>query len=104
MPARLGPTVGSTAYLDAWRQMPVGVDRKALLTDLYPPEVIDLVERGPHRFTQWTGNLVGASLPELPVAVAVQDATLSAVAPQDALDRAATTLREIQATLPGGGR
>lgn len=101
-PARLGPVPGSTEYIEAWRQSPVGVDRKALLRDLFPPESVAALEGGLLTMNQWEGDLVGASLGELPVAQAVFEATVGGSDPRTALRKAAGSLREIQSTLPRG--
>jgi multiple sugar transport system substrate-binding protein len=103
-PVRLGPLPGSNAYVEAWRQMPVGVDRKAVLHEIYPPEVLAAVENGLLTMNQWQGDLVGASLGELPVAQAVFESTVGGADPRGALRTAATELREIQSTLPRGPR
>ena len=100
VPLRYGQIPGSTEFLDAWRKMPTGVDRKALLTDLYPPNVTLNLAVGPSGFQQWRGDLVGASLSELPIAAAVDVTVRGMLSPQQAAERAANTLRDIQATLP----
>ena len=100
LPLRKGPVAGSTAYLEAWRDLPIGVNRKMLLRDIYPPDVVAAVEIGPQTFHQWSGDLIGASLAELPIPAAVHAVVTRAQSPQQAAEEAAFTLREIQDTLP----
>jgi len=40
-PVRRGDAAGSTAFEEMWATLPVGVDRKAPLGDIYPKSVID---------------------------------------------------------------
>ena len=40
-PVRRGNKSDPSAYTKAWSKLPVGVDRKAPLTDLYSADVID---------------------------------------------------------------
>ena len=99
-PLRRGLTPGGTEYLEAWRKLPVGVDREALLVDYYPPDVIEALERTPETFEQWGGDLVGASLAEMPVATAVSRTVRGELSPQQAAEEAAETLRAIEVSLP----
>jgi multiple sugar transport system substrate-binding protein len=39
-PSRSGSTPGATDFVDLWSNLPVGVDRKAPLSDFYPADVI----------------------------------------------------------------
>jgi multiple sugar transport system substrate-binding protein len=103
-PVRPGPAAGSTEYVDTWQTLPVGVDTEAPLTEVYPPEVLAALQAGPKAFTRWgitqgQGDLVGASLGELPVAAAVAATTSGGVQPQAAAEQAAAALRQIQDTL-----
>lgn len=100
VPSRLGPKPGSTEYIDAWRRLPIGVDREAPLADLYPPDVVRAVEDGTRSFQQWKGDLVGASLSELPVAAAVHEVVEHGGPASTAAAKAANDLRSIQRTLP----
>ena len=52
-PVRRGPTPDSDEYLQAWAKLPVGVDRKAPLGDLYPQSVIDNIVGGLARAQRW---------------------------------------------------
>ena len=103
-PARLGPAPGSNEYVDRWKTLPSGVDSEAPLADVYGPEVLAALQAGPKAFTRWgitqgQGNLIGASLGELPVAAAVAAVTGGGIEPQTAADAAAAKLTTIQENL-----
>ena len=103
-PVRQGSAPGGTEYVDAWEGLPIGVDSEAPTAEVYPQEVLDVLTSGPEAFTRWgitqgQGDLIGASLGELPVPEAVAAATTGGVAPQEAADQAAATLQEIQDSL-----
>jgi multiple sugar transport system substrate-binding protein len=103
-PARVGSSPGSTDIVDRWEALPVGVDAKAPLEQLYPKEVLDVLQTGPEEFSRWgfpqgQGELIGASLGELPVPAAVAAVTTGATDPQGAAQQAAEALRRIQETL-----
>ena len=76
--SRSGPGTADnpTEYVDAWKDLEVGVDTKAPLSDFYPQEVIDILASGADTFSRWgitqgQGDLIGASLGELPVPQAI---------------------------------
>ena len=52
-PVRRGGSPGSDEYLRAWSKLPVGVDRKAPLGDLYPQAVIDNIVGGLDTAQRW---------------------------------------------------
>lgn len=52
-PVRRGSTPGGDEYLRQWAKLPVGVDRKAPLADLYPQAVIDNITGGLDRAQRW---------------------------------------------------
>jgi multiple sugar transport system substrate-binding protein len=103
-PVRQGPAPGSTEYVEKWQTLPVGVDSEAPLSEVYGPEVLAALQAGPKAFTRWgitqgQGDLIGASLGELPVAAAVAGITGGGVEPQAGAEEAAGKLRAIQDTL-----
>jgi multiple sugar transport system substrate-binding protein len=103
-PVRTGPAAGSDEYVSTWKTLPVGVDTEAPLAEVYGPEVLAALEAGPEAFTRWgitqgQGDLIGASLGELPVAAGVAAVTGGGVQPQAAADEAAAKLTAIQDTL-----
>jgi multiple sugar transport system substrate-binding protein len=103
-PARSGSTPGGTEYVDRWKTLPVGVDTEGPLTQFYPPEVLNVLATGPEAFTRWgitqgQGDLIGASLGELPVPAAVAAVTGGAVDAQGAAAQAEVALKSIQESL-----
>jgi multiple sugar transport system substrate-binding protein len=52
-PVRRGDSKNPGLYLDAWSKLPVGVDRKAPLADLYPAEVISSIAAGLETANRW---------------------------------------------------
>lgn len=63
-PVRRGDEAGSTKYEELWATLPVGVDRKAPLADIYPKAVIDDIVAGLAVGNRWgvaSGNLATAS-------------------------------------------
>ncbi len=73
--SRCGPDRrrAATSTSPRWKTLPVGVDTEAPLAEVYGPEVLAALAAGPEAFTRWgitqgQGDLIGASLGELPVA------------------------------------
>jgi multiple sugar transport system substrate-binding protein len=52
-PVRRGTEEDPTSFVDAWSELPVGVDRKAPLAEIYPKEVIDNVVAGLESADRW---------------------------------------------------
>ena len=52
-PVRRGNAENPTAFVDAWSKLPVGVDRKAPLADLYAQEMIDEIVGGLDVAQRW---------------------------------------------------
>ncbi|WP_205648718.1 ABC transporter substrate-binding protein [Acuticoccus kandeliae] len=52
-PVRRGDAEDPEKYVKAWRALPVGVDRKAPLTDLYAPETIEEIVGGLDSAARW---------------------------------------------------
>jgi multiple sugar transport system substrate-binding protein len=80
VPVRTGTANDRTKFSDAWSKMPVGVDKKAPLSDFYSNDVLDALADGPSELARWgisqgQGALVGALQGEQPVATAVNDVT-----------------------------
>lgn len=103
-PARTGSSPGATDFVDRWESLPIGVNRKAPMTEIYPQDVLDALQTGPDEFSRWgfpqgQGELIGASLGELPVPAAVAALTSGGTDAQGAARQAADALRAIQDTL-----
>jgi multiple sugar transport system substrate-binding protein len=103
-PVRAGTAEKPTQYVDAWKDLDVGVDSKAPLSKFYPKEVIDILSSGADKFSRWgitqgQGDLIGASLGELPVPQAIGAMTGGGADAQAAAGQAAKSLRTIKSTL-----
>jgi len=103
-PVRNGTADNPTEYVEAWQGLDVGVDTSAPLSDFYPQEVIDILQSGADTFSRWgitqgQGDLVGASLGELPVPQAIGALTGGGSDAQAAAEQAAEALRVIQDSL-----
>jgi multiple sugar transport system substrate-binding protein len=64
-PMRQGTTDDPTLYIEGWRELTSGVDRKAPLSDYYSEDVINGLITGSNNFARWgfiegQGELVGA--------------------------------------------
>ena len=100
-PVRSGTADKPTEYVEAWQGLDVGVDSKAPLSDFYPQEVIDIIQSGADNFSRWgitqgQGDLIGASLGELPVPQAIGELTGGGTDPEGAASQAAEAVRGIQ--------
>jgi multiple sugar transport system substrate-binding protein len=103
-PARTGTAQQPDQYVTAWRALPAGVDTKAPLSDYYPAPVLDALAGSVDTFGRWgitqgQGDLVGATLGELPVPQAIADMTAGAIDPAEAAKRADAAVTEIQGSL-----
>ena len=103
-PVRLGTKENPTQYVDAWKDLEMGVDTKAPLAEFYPQEVIDILTSGADKFSRWgitqgQGDLVGASLGELPVPKAIGELTGGNTDAAGAAKQAADDLRTIKKSL-----
>ncbi|AEB11431.1 ABC transporter substrate-binding protein [Marinithermus hydrothermalis] len=63
-PVRRGTPDDPTRFVEAWADLPVGVDRKAPLSQFYPPEVIQTIVEGLDQGKRWAfskgrGELIG---------------------------------------------
>jgi multiple sugar transport system substrate-binding protein len=52
-PIRRGTKDNPTAFVEGWSKLPVGVDRKAPLTDLYDAETISTIVSGLDTAARW---------------------------------------------------
>jgi len=104
VPVREGTPDNPTEFVDAWHELPAGVDTQRPLAELYTPDVIEALSSSPETFSRWgfpqgEGELVGATLGELPVAQAISAMTAGDVDAAEAAARAAEDIRSIQASL-----
>ena len=93
-PMRQGNADDATAYIDGWKTLETGVDRRSALGDIYSDEVINTLIQGAGSFNRWgfpqgQGPLVSAVYESLPVPRLLRDAL------DDTLD-AAAAVEEMQ--------
>lgn len=103
-PARKGTKDDGEKFTKAWNSLPAGVDTKKPLGDIYPPAVLDALRISPDTFRRWgitqnQGELVGATLSELPVPKAVNALTNGDVDGAAAAKQAADAVRNIKKSL-----
>jgi multiple sugar transport system substrate-binding protein len=103
IPVRTGTADRPDSFSTAWDAMPAGVDSRKPLSEIYPPEVLAALRQSPEKFQRWgfeqgQGQLVGATLGELPVPKAV-NSMLSGTSADEAASTAAEAVRSIQASL-----
>ncbi|MCO1660085.1 ABC transporter substrate-binding protein [Pseudonocardia humida] len=103
-PTRTGTADSPNQYVDAWRALPAGVDTKAPLSQFYPAEVLDTLGTSVDTFRRWgitqgQGDLIGATLGELPLPQAIAAMTSGATDPAAAAAQADADVTEIQDSL-----
>jgi len=104
IPTRQGTQEEPTRYIDAWEDMPAGVDTKAPLSKFYSPEVLEALRTSPDTIQRWAitqgaGGLLGATLSELPVPQAVNAVTTGQVDGAGAAQQADEAVTSIQESL-----
>ncbi|TQS43519.1 ABC transporter substrate-binding protein [Cryptosporangium phraense] len=104
VPVRTGDSSNKNAYVDAWRKLPAGVDKKAPLATVYPAALVDQLVSSVDTFDRWgieqgQGKLVGAALGELPVAKAVNALTSGQIDASEAAKRCDDQISDIKKSL-----
>ena len=104
IPTRKGTADNPTEYVDAWRKMPAGVDTKAPLSKFFDDDVLTSLQESPDTIQRWAitqgaGELLGATLSELPVAQAVNRVTTGEVDGAGAASQADEDVTSIQDSL-----
>lgn len=102
-PMRAGSTPGATDYIDGWRNLNIGVDRKAPISDFYGDDVIDALVNGATNFGRWgftegQGELVGGLYSELVFPTLIADIINGSLTAEEASAEAQTLVEEIQAS------
>lgn len=101
IPTRQGTADDPTKFIDAWSTLPAGVDTKAPLSDFYDAETLDALKKSPDTIQRWAltqgaGDLLGATLSELPVAQEVNKVTTGQVDGQQAAQEADQAVTDIK--------
>ncbi len=99
-PARSGTKDNPQEYIQAWNKMKVGVDTKAPLSELYPPEVLEALTKSTDTmnrwgFTQGQGRIVGALAAEQPIPKALAAMLDGQLTPDAAAKQAQADVEEI---------
>lgn len=88
-PMRRGTPDDPTKFVDGWKTLETGVDRKAPLSDFYGTDVINELIEGTSHFQRWgflqgQGELVTAIYTTLPVPRAIRDVLDGTLTPEEA--------------------
>ena len=99
-PARSGTKDNPEEYKAAWSKMEVGVDSKAPLSELYPPEVLEALTTSTDTMSRWgfqqgQGKIVGALAAEQPIPKALADMLDGQLKPDAAAQQAQADVEEI---------
>jgi multiple sugar transport system substrate-binding protein len=99
-PVRSGTKDNPEEYIEAWKTLKAGVDTKALLSDFYPPEVLEALTKSTDTMNRWgfqqgQGELIGAQLSELPIPKALASEIAGKLNAQDAAKQAQADVEEI---------
>jgi multiple sugar transport system substrate-binding protein len=104
IPTRQGTADEPTKFIDEWTGLPAGVDTKAPLSDFYDPETLEALKTAPDTIQRWAitqgaGELLGATLSELPVAQAANKVSTGEIDGQQAAQEADQDVTSIQESL-----
>ncbi len=106
-PMRQGTADNPTANIEAWQTLESGVDRRAVLGEIYGTEVIQGLIEGSSNFSRWgfvdgQGELVAAIYSSLPVPIGIADVLDGGATPEEAAAEMAARAEEEQEFLTGG--
>src|SRR5215212_11753880 len=106
VPTRLGTADNPKEYYDAWTKMEAGVDKKELLSNIYPAEVLQAVAASPGSFDRWgipqgQGSLAAAVGGQFVVPQALAKMINSGASAADAADQAQKGAEEVKKDLGG---
>ena len=104
IPTRKGTADNPTQYIDQWSKLPAGVDTKAPLSKFYDASVLEALRTSPDTIQRWalnegSGELLGATLSELPVAQSVNKVTTGEETGEEAAKEADEAVTKIQDSL-----
>ena len=105
-PMRSGTVDNPTGFIDTWKTLETGVDRKAPLSAFYSQETNDRIADGANSFARWgfpqgQGDLVSAVYTSLPVPAAIGEVLDGGMSAADAVAEAAAAIEE-ELSLIGG--
>jgi multiple sugar transport system substrate-binding protein len=99
-PARSGTKDNPEEYTQAWSKLEAGVDAKAPLSELYPPEVLEALTKSTDSMNRWgfpqgQGRIVGALAAEQPIPKALAAMLDGQLTPDAAAKQAQADVEEI---------
>ncbi len=103
-PMRRGTTENPTLFLDGWKELETGVDRKATLGSIYSEDVINTLIEGASSFDRWgfpqgQGPLVTALYESLTVPRLLRDTLDNTLTPQQAVEEMQVEVETILADI-----
>jgi multiple sugar transport system substrate-binding protein len=106
MPARSGTAGNPKEYADGWTKLTAGVDKKELLTKVYPAEVLNTIVASPGNFERWgipqnQGALAAAVAGQYVVPQALAKMLNSGASAADAANEAQKGAEQVQKDLGG---
>ncbi|WP_116949734.1 ABC transporter substrate-binding protein [Jiangella endophytica] len=104
IPTRQGTADDAEEYVTAWEGLDAGVDTLAPLGDFYDAQTLETVRTSAETIQRWgfeqgQGQLVGATLGELPVAAALNELVSGSGTGEEAAQQAQDAVAEIQQSL-----
>lgn len=104
VPTRYGTAENPTEFSDAWAGLSAGVDTKALLSDVYGPDILAAVAAAPDGFNRWgirqgKGALAGAVGGQFVIPQVLAEMLNSGLSAKDAAKKAQELAGVIQADL-----
>lgn len=103
-PMRQGTADNPTAFIDGWKELETGVDRRAALGTIYSDEVINTLIEGAGSFNRWgfpqgQGTLVSAVYESLPVPRLLRDVLDGTLTAEAAVEEMQFEVEDLQASL-----
>jgi multiple sugar transport system substrate-binding protein len=106
MPARSGTSANPKEYADGWIKLSAGVDKKEVLTDIYPAEVLNNIVGSSGNFQRWgipegQGELAAAVAGQYVVPQALAKMLNSGASAADAANQAQQGAEQVKKDLGG---
>ncbi|MEN8171865.1 MAG: ABC transporter substrate-binding protein [Chloroflexota bacterium] len=102
MPMRYGTSQNPSFFLDQWRKLPIGVDRKLPISEIYNQEILETLVAGSQDFQRWGfipnskhRELVGILYSELIIPGLIADIIDGKITPQAAAKNLETQVKQL---------
>jgi len=104
VPTRYGTADEPGKFRDAWSQLEAGVDTKALLSDVFGPEILEAVASAPNSFNRWgipqgQGALAGTVSGQFVIPQVLSEMLNSGLNAKDAAKRAQSEVETVKSDL-----